>query len=81
MRPDYREDAITSGQGYDAMFAFLRAWWERGGRRSEDVGQLLADLALGVLWDDGGSTDPAMEHDWCDAVRRVSKGDDVYADL
>ncbi|MBB5716262.1 hypothetical protein [Sphingomonas aerophila] len=47
---------------YDAMFAFIESWFERGGRTSEDIAQLLSTLdrshshdgypADGTVWND-----------------------------
>jgi hypothetical protein len=75
----YRKEPLTAGEAYDAMYLFLQERLRRGEREGE-LSLLLADMELGVLWEDGGSTDPAMEWDWWEAVQRIRKGFNPYAD-
>jgi hypothetical protein len=79
MPADHRDEPITSGQGYDAMFLFLLDWWKRGGRQSEDVEWILNAMDRSS-WQDGESNDPAIDHDWRKAVDRIRQGHDPYTD-
>ena len=45
---------------FAAMRIFLEAYWERGGRSSDDIAVLLGSLEV----------DPAQRLDWIDAVER-----------
>jgi hypothetical protein len=56
--------------GFDAMLLFLEAYWERGGRASDDLAVLLGGLQR--LESDGRPLDPAMWSDWLEAVDRAS---------
>ena len=56
--------------GFDAMRFFLEAYWERGGRISDDFASLLGGLQRSES--DGMPLDPAMWTDWIDAVRQAS---------
>lgn len=68
---------LTERQAYDAMFLFLMEFWERGGRSSEDIEELLRWLDR-TFWEGGGSFDPAMEADWAKSVGRIKSGFDPY---
>lgn len=46
---------------YKAMRVFIEAYWERGGRSSDDLAGLLGGFEI----------DPAMRYDWADAVKLV----------
>jgi hypothetical protein len=70
---------LTEREAYDAMFLFLKEYWERGNRSSGDIAGLLSDLQRGLLWEDDTSADPAMDHDWSQCVRRILDGHDPYA--
>ena len=59
---------------YDAMRAFLEAYWDRGGRTSEDVAVLLSFLSRDV-WASEMPSDPAMWQDWREAVDKVSRSE------
>ena len=37
---------LTEFQAFDAMRSFLEAYWERGGKQSDDLAGLLGDLGL-----------------------------------
>jgi hypothetical protein len=54
---------LTVRQAFEATRYFLQAYWERGGRGSEDVAMLLSDL----------DADPAQWNDWLAAVSRVER--------
>ena len=60
-------DELTA---FDAMRAFLQAYWERGDRSDEGIALLLTNLDRNV-WADGGPSDPAMWKDWQDAIAQV----------
>jgi hypothetical protein len=59
---------LTEKEAFDAMIVFLDAWFQRGGKRSDDLAGLLGDLTPG-LWEDGSPNDPAQWPDWQEAVR------------
>ena len=54
---------------FDAMRVFLEAWWERGGRTSDDLAVLLGSLNPVA---DGMPLDPAQWSDWREAVDKVT---------
>ena len=60
---------LPEKSAYLAMVAFLETYYER--TRSEDVAALLADIGLLAH---GGPADPAISHEWGEAVRRVAAG-------
>jgi len=62
-------DEISVLDGYLAMFEFLGAYWERGGRASHELAIILGGMAL---TSDGISMDPAMLADWRTAVSKVT---------
>ena len=55
---------------FDAMRAFLEAYWERGMRSDEGLANLLSNLNRSV-WSNGGPGDPAMWSDWRKAVALI----------
>ena len=57
---------------FDAMRAFLEAYWERGGKTSDDIAVLLGNLNRSI-WTDGGPGDPALWNDWKVAVSRITR--------
>jgi hypothetical protein len=61
------------------MYLFLLERHKRG-KREQELTHLISDMELGVLWEDGGSTDPAMEWDWWEAVQRIQQGFNPYTD-
>ncbi len=62
-------DELTA---FDAMRVFLEAYWERGGKASDDIAVLLGMLDRSI-WADGGPGDPAQWPAWKAAVSRVSR--------
>ena len=56
---------LTVRQAFEATRYFLQAYWERGGRRSDDLAMLLGDLDF----------DPAQWSDWLAAVSKTEQGD------
>ena len=62
---------LDEKQAYEAMTSFLDAYWERGGRTSDDLAGLLGSLNTSLLAD-GGPADPAMWDDWLIAVRAAT---------
>ncbi|MGH7484824.1 MAG: hypothetical protein ACREMY_04345 [bacterium] len=73
------EPELTRRQAYDAAFLFLKEWWERGGRQSEDARWILSAMGRGD-WNEDISNDPAMDHDWARCVQRILDGFDPYGD-
>lgn len=59
---------LTADQAYRAMFAFVEAYWERGGRTDDQVAELLSGMQGG----DGQTADPGMWGDWLDAIGSVT---------
>jgi len=59
---------LTTDQAYQAMFAFIEAYWTRGGRIDDQI----ADLLSGMQGGSGETADPAMWADWLDAVGVVT---------
>jgi hypothetical protein len=56
------------------MRAFLEAYWERGGKNSDDLAVLLGSVERGgPLRPEGGTVDPAQWYDWLDAIATVKK--------
>ena len=54
---------------FDAMRAFLEAYWERGSKSDDELAILLGSLNRSGAF--GGPLDPAMWQDWKDAVAKV----------
>lgn len=52
---------LDEDTAYEAMRTFIEAYWERGGRSSDDFAVLLGNFEI----------DPAMREDWASAVQRV----------
>ena len=64
------QDTLTISEAYDAMFAFLVAYWERGGKSSDDLAVMLGSMNR-TLFTDRGTADPAQWHDWERAVASI----------
>lgn len=67
-------DLLTARQGYLAMYHFVTAYFDRGGRRDEGLVMLTTNLKAqddpndpNGLWTD----DPAFWTDWLEAVRKA----------
>ena len=56
---------------FDAMRAFLEAYWERGDKTSDDIAVLLGSLNRDV-WASDMPLDRAMWEDWREAVSAVT---------
>jgi hypothetical protein len=70
---DYPGDAtprLSIREAFDALRHFLEAYWERGGRTSDDVSHLLSAID-GSMTDDGGPLDRAQWSDWLEAVKKA----------
>ena len=59
---------LTPVEAYDAMFAFLVAYWERGGKTSGDIAALLGSMNREHFFADRLTADPAQWHDWQQAI-------------
>lgn len=62
-------DELTA---FDAMRAFIEAYWEVGGKQEEQITNLLSAMNRGV-WVGGAPADIAMWHDWLNAVARIRR--------
>jgi hypothetical protein len=68
-------ETLTIAQAYRAMHHFVEAYWERGGKRGDELTLFLSYSE--TRWeptDDNplGAGDPAAWNDWLDAVRAVA---------
>jgi len=59
---------LTTDQAYQAMIAFLDAYWNRGGRTDDQIAILLGGMAGGR----GHTADPAMWGDWIKAIEATT---------
>ena len=59
---------LSVAQGFAAMRQFLEAYWERGGKQSDDIATLLGALAP---LNDNKPLDAAQWQDWLDAIEQV----------
>ena len=69
-------ETLTIEQAFRAMHHFVEAYWERGGKRGDELTLFLSYSE--TRWeptDDNrlGTGDPAAWNDWLDAVRAVAK--------
>ncbi|MGO9776719.1 MAG: hypothetical protein ACLPM3_09080 [Terracidiphilus sp.] len=60
---------MTDKQAYAAMFHFLKQLYER--TKSDDLGGFLGGMCM---LQDGKTADPAVLHDWDEAVEYALKG-------
>ena len=60
---------MTDKQAYAAMFYFLKQIYYR--TRSDDLGGFLGDMSI---LQNGSTADPAVLHDWDEAVEYALKG-------
>ena len=61
-------------EAFDAMRAFLEAYWKRGDKTSLDLRLLLSSIERDTnIRPDGGTLDPASWDDWLDAIATVRK--------
>lgn len=60
-------------KAFDAMRLFLEAYWERGGKQSDDLAVLLGNLDRGA-WANGMPMDRAQWDDFRNAVNKVLAG-------
>jgi hypothetical protein len=65
---DATNDAISVSLAFKAMFQFLLAYSERGSG-ADTLIEVLS--AIQVIHEDGRPADPAMWHDWLEAVRKA----------
>jgi hypothetical protein len=63
---------LTELEAFDAMRAFLEAYWRRGLCASDDLANLLSNISRN-LWTDGSTADPAQWNDWLDAIEASKK--------
>ncbi len=64
------DSAISPATAFDAMREFLEAYWDQGGRTSNDLAILLSSLNRDETTQ-SMPLDPAMWDDWLDAVNKV----------
>ena len=62
-------ETITVADGYRAMFAFLEAYWERGGRIDESIAVLLGSMNFSETAGPEFPLDKAQWSDWLEAVK------------
>ena len=60
-------------EAFDVMRGFLEAYWERGGKQSDDLAVLLGNLDRNA-WANGQPSDIAQWDDFREAVRIVVSG-------
>jgi hypothetical protein len=71
--PAYPNDptpSLSVREAFDAMRYFLKEYWERGLRASNDV-RLLLSAMDGSISSDGSPIDQAQWSDWLRAVTKV----------
>jgi hypothetical protein len=61
---------LDESTAFNAMRLFLKAYWERGGRASDELAVLLGGLER--LQSNGMPLDPALWSDWIEAVGKAS---------
>ena len=69
-------ETLTIEQAYRAMHYFVRAYWERGGKRGDELTNFLS--YSDALWaptnnNPLGTGDPGAWDDWRDAVRAATE--------
>ena len=62
---------MSPAEGFDAMRKFLEAYWDSGGRMSEDLAVLLSSLNRDEITQ-SPPLDLALWDDWLDAVKEVT---------
>ena len=62
---------ISVGDGYRAMFSFIEAFWERGGKRGDELANLLSSMNFDMADETPRPLDIAQWQDWLDAVQKV----------
>jgi hypothetical protein len=63
---------LSTLEGFDAMRVFIKSYWERDLKASDDLRQLLGAINRETkILPDGGLGDLAQWHDWLTAVDRV----------
>jgi hypothetical protein len=75
--PEQELHALTELEAYDAMCVFVEAYWERGGKASDDIAVLLGSTQR---LRNGRPLDPAQWDNWRDAVASVVKRKPVEKD-
>jgi hypothetical protein len=69
-------ETLTSEEAYRAMHHFVESYWERGGKKGDELALVLSYSK--TRWepaDDNplGPGDPAAWKDWLDPVRAVAR--------
>lgn len=68
--------SLNALEAFDAMRVFIAAYWERGGRASDDLAVLLSSVERNTtMFADGGPIDPAQWFDWLEAIAAVKERD------
>jgi hypothetical protein len=68
--PPSPEAKLSELAAFDAMRTFLKRYWEKHGRPSDALADVLGDCQRGI-WKSGKPGDPAMWSDWKAAVETV----------
>jgi hypothetical protein len=67
---DPMRHSLNELEAFDAMRAFLDAYWRRGKCASDDIAVLLGSINR-YVWADFGPGDPAQLEDWLDAIAAI----------
>ena len=68
--PGDERPRLSVREAFDAVRYFLKAYWERGLRSSDDIRLLLSAMDCSMTRD-GGPIDEAQWSDWLEAVAKV----------
>ena len=71
--PNDESPALSARQGFEAMYHFLEAYWQRGRCTADKIAILLGEIDCRST-SEGGPADPAQWSDWLDAVGKVKSG-------
>jgi hypothetical protein len=65
------DETVTLRTAFVVMQRFLEAYWERGGRPTDSLSDLLSSSSF---LRDGGTADPAILRDWLRVAESVRSG-------
>jgi hypothetical protein len=69
--PAFAEEKVSVKDAYIAAFRFLTAYWERDGQPNDSVSRLLSWMQ--PVGSSGQPVDPAMWHDWIEAIKQEER--------